>query len=334
MRSTLILIVVLSTTASKSGLAQQADLRSLISYRQPEIQDQIDRAYKVFLGAGRDDLKTDCEAFEEIQKLKDITKDKGEIVRQLAIFVATTTSEEDRHLVAAATTLEYLDLPPSIPIRVLAPYLDVANRNLRDFAQIWFRYHDSHERIHGRPPLGSVNYYSYMEYVRNRLVRNEEIPPAFIEYIYERHPDKALLVFAHANRQAVAAGQLLIMRKQFDAAQEGGEIAQGEIRQEWQQQKTRQQQAKIEQREILLAEHIVSNAIWLNENEFTERFQTALPEALAELAKLAKHDKWWVRLYVAVTMQQYRELRQPDDLQQLRKDSNTLVRKAAASVGE
>jgi hypothetical protein len=67
----------------------------------------------------------------------------------------------------------------------------------------------------------------------------------------------------------------------------------------------------------------------MKENRFTERFQKLLPEANAELAKLAKHQEWWVRLYVVWTMRHYRELRQPSILQQLSTDSNSLVSKAA-----
>jgi hypothetical protein len=92
-------------------------------------------------------------------------------------------------------------------------------------------------------------------------------------------------------------------------------------------------QARLSQRrEIELAEHIVSNAIWLQKNGFNDRFQAALPEATDELTKLAKHDQWWARLYVAEIMRQHRELRQPDVLQQLSTDSNSLVSEAAKSA--
>jgi hypothetical protein len=92
-------------------------------------------------------------------------------------------------------------------------------------------------------------------------------------------------------------------------------------------------QARLrERREIELAAHIVSNAIWLNQNKFDEQFQKALPEATDELTKLAKQDQWWARLYVAEIMRQHRELRQPDVLQQLSTDSNGLVSEAAKSA--
>ncbi|HVT30720.1 MAG TPA: hypothetical protein VHE81_22115, partial [Lacipirellulaceae bacterium] len=89
------------------------------------------------------------------------------------------------------------------------------------------------------------------------------------------------------------------------------------------------QAEKAELREIELAEHIVSNAIWLDKNAFRDRFQAAVPEANAQLAKLAKHKEWWARLYVAYIMRKYPELRQDDVIERLSKDTNELVRAAA-----
>jgi len=329
MRQPLFFVVIFFAMVCNIALAQEADVETLVARMQPEIQGQIKRTYDAFLRAQRPDEKTACEAFEELERLKNITKDKGELVEQLAIFTATTESEEDLHVMLVAMMLNFLELPPSVPIRVFAPYLDIDNRQLRGLVGMWFHNHDSDDRTHGRSPLGSVNYHDYMEYVRNRLVRNEEIPPAFIQYIYERHPGRALLVFAYANRQAVGAAQLAIIGKHREAVRQGRESELHAIRQEKRQQEIRQQQAKEEQSEILLAEHIVSNAIWLKENQFAERFQEALPEANEELAKLAKHEEWWARLYVAYIMRQHPELRQADILQQLTSDSHPLVSKAA-----
>jgi hypothetical protein len=321
------LFLALSMSSANLLSAQEAD--TLIAESDPAIQAQITRTYNAFLAAGGD-VKTNCKALDEVRKLKE---HKSEVVKQLAIFVATTDSEEDSHVLLTGFMLNLIDPPPSVPIRVLAPYLDADNDKLRDFARMWFRYHDSHDRTHGRPPLGSVNYYQYMHYVGNQLVRNEEIPTAFIEYIYEQHPGKALLVFAYATRQAVGVGQLRILRAKLDARRQGRELEEHEARQlraDRQQQEVRQQHAKELQYEILLAEHIVSNAIWLQENGFVDRFQKALPEANAQLAKLTYHKEWWVRLYVAKTMRLHPELRQDDAIKTLAKDSNPIVAKAAS----
>ncbi|MCI0331886.1 MAG: hypothetical protein L0228_01515 [Planctomycetes bacterium] len=320
-----------------NGFVLARDVGTLIAGSNPAIQKQLKKTYNAFLAAPPNDVKSNCEAFQELQKLKEITDDKGALVKELAIFVVTTESVEEQHVLQAGALLHFLDLPPSTIIRVFAPYLDADNRQLRDFVRMWFQYHDSHDRTHGRPPLGSVNYYDYMEYVRNRIARNEEIPAGFINFIYERHPGKALLVFAYANRAGDVVAQLHDIRRSLEAARQGQEKTPEEIRQQREtkrQHEIRRQEAKIERREIQLAEHIVSNAIWLKENEFAERFQAALPEAMAELEKLARHKEWWARLYVVYIMRQYPQLRQANVLQQLSEDSNAFVSKAAKSVKE
>ena len=332
-----IVVVVLLLTAVRGGFAQEADVETLIAESNPAIQEQLTRSYVAFLAAPANDLKINCEAFQELQKLKYITKDKGEIVKQLAIFIAITESEEESHVMLTGIMLNLLDLPASIPIRVLAPYLDSENEKLRGFARGWFYYHDSHDRIHGRPPLGSVNYYDYMQYVHNRIARNEDVPVAFIRFIYERHPGKALLVFAYANRAGDIVAQLHAIRKNLEAARQGREKTPDEIRQQREkklQEDVRRHQAKTERGEILLAEHIISNSLWLKENKFEERFQKAQPEAAGELAKLAKHKEWWARLYVAKIMRRNPELRDAGVMERLGADSDALVSKAAKSVKE
>lgn len=173
----------------------------------------------------------------------------------------------------------------------------------------------------------------YRDYVRGRLNTNQEVPTAFVEYIYARQPGLALLVFADAHQQTGISDKLHVMREALEARRQGREPGQGLAKQN-RQIAIGQQQATKERNEIFLAEHIVSNAIWLKGNGFDERFQKALPEADAELAKLAKHNQWWARLYVAYVMQQHPELRQGDVLQQLSADGNALVSKAALSVKE
>jgi hypothetical protein len=90
------------------------------------------------------------------------------------------------------------------------------------------------------------------------------------------------------------------------------------------------EQPKIDTRAIRLAERIIGNTIRLK--GFDEHFQRALPEAQQELKKLAEHDQWWARLYVAEIMRRHRELRDPRVLDKLRDDDNELVGKAAKSI--
>jgi hypothetical protein len=174
-----------------------------------------------------------------------------------------------------------------------------------------------------------------MEYVRNRLNRNEEIPDGFIRYIYEKHPGKALLVFAYANRYAGSTALLQAMGKALEARRQGRELTAEEkqqMRQTQQQTKLRQQDNKNRLWEILLAEHTVSNAIWLKENDpYPHRFQAAISEATTQLVEIAKKE-WWARLYVVYIMRQHPELRLEGVLQELRDDSNDLVREAAQAA--
>src|SRR5690606_38210285 len=83
-------------------------------------------------------------------------------------------------------------------------------------------------------------------------------------------------------------------------------------------------------REILLAEHIISNAVWLHEKKFDEQFQQILPEAMAELEKLSTHRQWWARLYAVQIMRQNHFLLKNSVLRRLADDEHPLVRKAAA----
>jgi hypothetical protein len=323
-----VFLLLVVTSAARA----QSDEDKLIAEADPAMQEQINRVYSFYLGPADEARETEYDVLKELQRLKDITKEKDKTVKQLAIFVATTVSEEDIHIFAAGAMLDFLELSPRVPIRVLAPYLDSENEQLRAFVYGWFNNHDSHEHINGKPPLGSVNYHEYMEYVRDRLNRNEEIPAGFIRYIYEKHPGKALLVFAYAERYAGSTPLLQATRKAFEARQRGRELTEEEKRQmrETQQQtKLRQQDKKHRLWEILLAEHTVSNAIWLKENDpYPHRFQAATSEATGQLSELAK-KQWWARLYVVYIMRQHPELRLEGVFQQLKDDRNELVREAA-----
>ncbi|MCI0331880.1 MAG: hypothetical protein L0228_01480 [Planctomycetes bacterium] len=305
-------------------------MEKLTAKSDPVFQAQIQTIFNALQQPGVDP-RNNVDAFREVQTLKKLTDDKDELVKQLAIFVATTKSEEDTHVLIALMILHSFDLPPRVPIRVLAPYLDTDDRQLRDFARIWFGSHDNADAAPPQsPPLQPVNYRDYLEYVQWKMGRNEEVPDGFVRYIYERSPGRALLVFAYASGSRDVSARLQVIRKAIEARQQGKQPEPLDVT--GQQVEERRQARSREKREIRLAEHIVSNAIWLKENEFAERFQAALPEANAELAKLAKHKEWWARLYVAWVMRQHRELRAPAIVQQLSADSDALVSKTAKSI--
>jgi len=350
MRRTVIFVAFVLGMGCTVSLAEKADVEKLISETRPDIQEQIKKTYEALLRSRGPDTKSNCEPYEELEKLKNITKDKGEIVKQLAIFTAITESEEDQHIFVAGAMLKFLEVPPSIPIRVFAPYIDSENEKLRSFASGWFENHDTDLQARSIPTLASVNYYDYMQYVRARLSRNEEIPSAFIKYMYERDPGKAILVFAYSNSVDVSVGRLQALRKAIDkrlknapardgtppipppietAPQQGSEP---EAPAKTDKQLKEEGHARLMERsEIELAEHIVSNAIWLLKNKFNDRFIQAAPDATEQLIKLAQRQEWWARLYVAYIMRQYPELRVADVMHRLSNDTDVLVSRAARS---
>jgi hypothetical protein len=173
--------------------------------------------------------------------------------------------------------------------------------------------------------LKPVNYEDYLTYVRVQLNINEEVPTAFVEYIYERSPERALLVFHRANprKHAETVARLRAMREQLEADRQQLEN-QGPDAMPPRPDRPRQRENRVPD-EILVAEKIISHAISLKNWENGK----LLPEAREQLAKLSEHREWWVRLYVAEIMRRHRELRLPDVLQKLSSDEHALVSNAA-----
>jgi len=278
------LVCLLLAGSNAHATEGQGNVDQLISESNAEIQEQIKRTIAGFLSGPRADIKHNPDGFRELRALKQLTDDREEIIRQLAIFAITEKSEENQQVLFARLVLDLLDFPPSLVMRVLAPYLDSDNRQLRLLARDWFQGYSK------RIEQDSLKAYSV--YVRQSRARNREVPVAFIEYVYEQlPPGKALEVFELGRWPPQMRGS-----------------------------------------DVILAEHIVSNAIWLKETGFNDRFQQALPEANTELAKLAKHKEWWVRLYVAEIMLRHRDLRQDDVVALLSKDSDPLVAKSAEQM--
>lgn len=289
----------------------QQDVEELIDKPDAAIQAQIQKLYDTLQKSGVEP-DSDMGVCHELQILKKLSPDQDKLVKQLAIFAATTTKRpEDMELLILQTILQVLDVPPRISIRALAPYLDAENPPLRESVRLWFRLHDTAGTDNGgTPPIKPVNYEDYLEYVQSMLAHKEDVPTPFLTYIFESSPGRAVLVFAYANSPNIH----IVTRQQKLAAAVQAE--------------------KAKLREIELAEHIVSNAIWLNKNKFNERFQVVLPDAMAELEKLAKHKEWWARLYVVYIMRQNPPLLWDKILRQLSEDSNALVSQAAKSAGQ
>jgi hypothetical protein len=85
-------------------------------------------------------------------------------------------------------------------------------------------------------------------------------------------------------------------------------------------------------RDVLWAEHVVADVLWKQQNGFLKADEVD-PAAVAELARLARHEAWWARLYVAETMRQHPALRAAPVLEALARDTEPLVRQAAGASG-
>jgi hypothetical protein len=305
--------------------AQDASLEQLLAHMDPAVQEQIARTYAAF-ELSHFELDGNVEAFEKLQKLKGLTQDKEELLKQLTIFVVTTESEENSHVTLTLVILENLRLATKVTIRALAPYLETDNASLREFVRDWFQGHD--DAGPNKSPLKPVNYDDYQDYVMWKVNRNREVPAPFVRYIYERSPGGALLIFARASGSGDLVARLHLMQKAFEDRQQGKESE--PQREAVQQLDERRKVRSRVQRQIQLAEHIVSNAIWLDKHGYIVRFQKALPEAQEALVTLAQGE-WWARLYVVYIMRQNPVLLKDNILRQLAEDENELVRGAAKS---
>jgi len=278
----ILLVILVSGAAVIAGWsflaqAQDAKVEDLTAQSNPEIQDRIYDTLNAF-----QNTNNAAEAYRQLGILRSLNP--NEVVKQLAIFAARVGDGEQ--VLRARRILDLLNIQAAVVIEVLAPYLNADEPNLRSFVRDWFQYHDKAAAPGpGLPVLQPVNYNDYKDYVRSKLIRNEEVPGPFVEYIFERLPGHALMVFYHAHGP--------------------------------------------KDRDILLAEHTIRNVIWLKENGFAEEFQKELLGAKAQLLKLAAHNDWWVRLYVAEIMRLHAELRDEHVMEALASDSNELVAKAA-----
>lgn len=318
MRQTLFLLAIL--TARVACIAQEPGVERVPIQPEPAVQERFDKIIAA-LNNSSDPPEDNLEARREIKDLKDSVADKSEIVRQLIPYAAADTDDEVQPL-KARMILHLLDLPPNIVIPELAPYLD--DDKASPFARDWFRGHDNVDP--------SKDYRDYIS-------KAENIPPAFAQYLFEKSPNEAFLVFVRAKPKSLLANKLEALRKQNDEKRPGWDqhlpqgsrvegLPQGRIGRgnglPW-----AGPEDVTEKNELLFAEHIISNAIWLRKYQFDHRIPFAMQQATKQLSRLSDHEQWWVRLYVAETMRQNRELRQDEVLEKLSRDRNELVSKVA-----
>lgn len=300
-----------------ASVAEEVHMEELLTRSVASIQQQI-KVIADALDLNPLEPRRNIDAIKELISLSESIEDDGELVRQLAIYAAD--GEEGRPLVAR-TILEMLDPKSKVAIAILAPYVNSENKTLRSFARDWFQSYDN-----GGPdksPLRTVDFEGYADYVRETLRNGESIPSMFVLYLYERSPGRSLLIFNQSRREGNVTNRLEAMRRKLEADRRalagGQQVAPGQMA------------AREKSNEVVLAEHIISNAIWLKDHQYLERYRQALPEATAELAKLAKHEQWWARLYVVEIAARHRELAPVGVLNKLSTDSNGIVAKRAKS---
>jgi len=292
---------------------QGATLKDLLSRSEPSVRATLETVVNDLNQSSG--VRDKIEALQIVDKLRESTDDEHEIVRQLAIFAAAPGEQQP---LMSLAVIKLLDLPPSVVIESLSPYLNAENSNLRSFVRDWFQSHDNGGS--DATPLTPVNFEDYEDFLRRKLQKNENIPSAFSAYIFERSSSRALIAFNRADRRGKVVDRLKAMRKEFE--QEANSRSDQLPR----------PKAGLGSNEILLAEHQISNAIWLKQHDYVEQFQKVLPEAQEQVLALATQEQWWVRLYVVEVMRRHREFREPKVLEALARDSHELVRASANSA--
>lgn len=315
MQTSRVVVVVLLAAGWPNAAVAQTDAENLLAESDAAIQAQIGVVF---------DAKSEVEAFQHTHALKALAKDKAELVKQLAIFEATSSRRHEMHVLITLIILDRLDIRPSTTLRTLAPLLDSENERLREFAEEWFQGFDE---LSDDDPLEA-----YSSYIGGQLARSREVPAALIEHIHQQlPPERALLIYLRASRAPAAAANIQAVTTRMEANRQGRELTEQEKQQEQQREQVQQQRVE-ERREILLTEHLVTSAIWLKENAFGEEFMEIKPEAMEQLTKLSSHRHWWARLYVAEIMGRHFSLRLPEVLDKLSEDENALVSRAAKAA--
>ncbi|MEQ8846875.1 MAG: hypothetical protein RIC11_03930 [Botrimarina sp.] len=305
-------------------VAEDTKTQSLLTQSDPLVQQRI--------GDLIDALKAErsLEAVRRAEALRRAVEDDDDLVRQVAVFVATTDywSEPAIGCVVVYRILDRLEVQPKAVIRTFAEYLDSENELLRGFVRDWFR---------GFGPPGDPLDDEYKDYLIDNLCRGQEVPSEFIELLFEESPGRALLVFNRVAHSGNAMDQLVELRRRHNqeiaARRERGEDvpllpAVDDLP------CPRMPRLSFDEiRAIRLAERLVSHTIWLKENRFEGRhLEAAAVDARGQLAMLSEHEAWWARRYAVEIMRRHRDLRLPESLSKLRQDSDLLVREAAMAA--
>jgi len=146
-----------------------------------------DRAHK-YENAGR--------TTAELLILRDLAKGNDvELVRQLAY--AATKWRVPQETLVILDFFRVLKVDDDAIVDGLAPYLN-ADGVLGELTRLCFR------RLGGAKwapdsPLEPVNYSAFKDYIERQRAKGEALPEAFVEWIYQRAPNHALLAFLYAH---------------------------------------------------------------------------------------------------------------------------------------
>jgi hypothetical protein len=83
--------------------------------------------------------------------------------------------------------------------------------------------------------------------------------------------------------------------------------------------------ATEDRKPILWGEHVIADTIWRHQNGFLEKNRVD-PAAAEQADKLSRHDRWWVRLYVAAVLRDHPAFRTKVLVDRLARDPNDLVK--------
>jgi hypothetical protein len=179
------LTLAISFVAFRPCAGQNASVEHLLAQEDSAIQAQITKTLMAFGrgGSSESEFKTNWRGFRELAALKDLADDEEHLVQQLANYAVVEPGIEETQVLGALLVLQMLNLKATIPIRVLAPYLDADNELLREFVREWFNSHDSRDADRSPREL-DANYKDYLDSPgAGRAARN----PAGSESDRQRH---------------------------------------------------------------------------------------------------------------------------------------------------
>ena len=240
----------------------------------PEIQDKI---AAIVHGQSTDQIRRNT--IELVFSVEESDEDASQMLEQLVHYFATKHFNPEALL--AAMIVGRMGLHPSVKTQTLIPLMGSDDHRVREIVKLLLSTVD----FRGARP--GPNYEWYESYIHDH---KDDLPPAFVRYMYAHAPGEALLCF---NRQF----------------QSGDDV--------------------VARRQVKWAEHVVSQWIWMTRNGFDGKAREHRQTASTELKMLGAHEGWWARLYVVHIVARHRKIQNAELVKTLKEDRNQIVRDAA-----